>query len=170
MVEIIFDTIDKGGVILVFLFGLSVYAWFLAVKKYFFLKKKDTVIASTYADLMKNRSTTQRQRLFKPAQLTYYHLLDKNTGVIKTISILAPLLGLLGTVNGMMRTFSIIKLFGSANPVLMADGISEALVTTQAGLITAFPIILGLNYLNNRIKEIKESFEKIELKIKKEVL
>jgi len=61
----------------------------------------------------------------------------------------APLLGLLGTVTGMMRTFDVITLYGNQNPVLMADGISEALITTQSGLIIAFPLLL----LNNRMVE-----------------
>ncbi|MCL2207565.1 MAG: MotA/TolQ/ExbB proton channel family protein [Fibromonadales bacterium] len=61
----------------------------------------------------------------------------------------APLWGLLGTVTGMVRTFDVITLYGNQNPVLMADGISEALITTQSGLIIAFPLIL----LNNRMVE-----------------
>jgi hypothetical protein len=54
----------------------------------------------------------------------------------------APLFGLLGTVTGMVRTFKVITVYGNQNPVLMADGISEALITTQSGLIIAFPILL----------------------------
>ncbi|MDR0516175.1 MAG: MotA/TolQ/ExbB proton channel family protein [Fibromonadaceae bacterium] len=61
----------------------------------------------------------------------------------------APLLGLLGTVTGMVQTFKIITIYGNQNPALMADGISEALITTQSGLIVAFPIML----LNNRLAE-----------------
>ncbi|MCL2282758.1 MAG: MotA/TolQ/ExbB proton channel family protein [Fibromonadales bacterium] len=61
----------------------------------------------------------------------------------------APLLGLLGTVTGMVRTFDVITLYGNQNPVLLADGISEALITTQSGLIIAFPLLL----LNNRLVE-----------------
>lgn len=61
----------------------------------------------------------------------------------------APLLGLLGTVTGMVSTFNVITIYGNQNPVLMADGISEALITTQSGLIIAFPLLL----LNNRLVE-----------------
>jgi hypothetical protein len=61
----------------------------------------------------------------------------------------APLLGLLGTVTGMVQTFKVITIYGNQNPVLMADGISEALITTQSGLIIAFPLLL----LNNRLAE-----------------
>ncbi|MDR1829873.1 MAG: MotA/TolQ/ExbB proton channel family protein [Candidatus Fibromonas sp.] len=61
----------------------------------------------------------------------------------------APLLGLLGTVTGMVQTFEVITVYGNQNPVLMADGISEALITTQSGLIIAFPLLL----LNHRLAE-----------------
>jgi biopolymer transport protein ExbB len=61
----------------------------------------------------------------------------------------APLLGLLGTVTGMVQTFKVITIYGNQNPVLMADGISEALITTQSGLVIAFPIML----LNQKLSE-----------------
>lgn len=61
----------------------------------------------------------------------------------------APLLGLLGTVTGMVETFEVITVYGNQNPVLMADGISEALITTQSGLVIAFPLLL----LNHRLAE-----------------
>jgi biopolymer transport protein ExbB len=62
----------------------------------------------------------------------------------------APLLGLLGTVAGMVHTFRVITDFGIDNPHLMAEGISIALLTTQAGLAVAFPAMLFLNHLLNR--------------------
>ncbi|GHV14787.1 hypothetical protein AGMMS49938_11530 [Fibrobacterales bacterium] len=62
----------------------------------------------------------------------------------------APLLGLLGTVTGMVQTFKIITIYGNQNPVLMADGISEALITTQSGLIIAFPIMLLSQRLSDK--------------------
>lgn len=66
------------------------------------------------------------------------------------------MLGLLGTVSGMVHTFETIQLFGFGNPVLLADGISEALLTTQAGLLVAFPLMLAYNYLEGRIELIND--------------
>lgn len=60
---------------------------------------------------------------------------------------IAPLLGLLGTVIGMVQTFRVIMVFGIGNPSLTAEGISVALLTTQAGLIAAFPSMFFHNYL-----------------------
>jgi biopolymer transport protein ExbB len=62
----------------------------------------------------------------------------------------APLLGLLGTVVGMIQTFDVITTFGVGNPALTAEGISVALLTTEAGLIVAFPGLLLHNFINNR--------------------
>ncbi|MBD3240644.1 MAG: hypothetical protein GF331_08680 [Chitinivibrionales bacterium] len=62
----------------------------------------------------------------------------------------APLLGLLGTVFGMIRTFSIIMEFGVGNPNLLSEGISVSLLTTQAGLLVAFPCLLFHNVLQDR--------------------
>ncbi len=62
--------------------------------------------------------------------------------LIKVVSAVAPLMGLLGTVTGMINTFQIITLFGTGDPKMMASGISEALVTTMLGLLTAIPLLL----------------------------
>jgi biopolymer transport protein ExbB len=69
--------------------------------------------------------------------------------VVKTVSVVAPLLGLLGTVTGMIQTFQAITLFGAGDPKMMAGGISEALVTTMLGLMTAIPLVLLYDTLSN---------------------
>jgi biopolymer transport protein ExbB/TolQ len=71
----------------------------------------------------------------------------------------APLLGLLGTVTGMVSTFEVITLYGNQNPVLMADGISEALISTQSGLLIAFPLTLMKQRLDERIEILKQEME-----------
>ncbi len=62
--------------------------------------------------------------------------------LVKVVSAVAPLLGLLGTVTGMIQTFQAITLFGAGDPKMMAGGISEALVTTMLGLTVAIPLVL----------------------------
>ena len=71
--------------------------------------------------------------------------LERGTGLIKLLAATAPLLGLLGTVTGMIVTFQSISLFGTGDPKLMAGGISQALVTTVLGLIVAIPLLFGHN-------------------------
>ena len=68
--------------------------------------------------------------------------LERFLWLVKTVSVVAPLLGLLGTVTGMIQTFQAITLFGAGDPKMMAGGISEALVTTMLGLTTAIPLVL----------------------------
>lgn len=70
-------------------------------------------------------------------------LLTRGEALLKLLAGVAPLLGLLGTVTGMIATFQSISLFGAGDPRLMADGISQALVTTALGLIVAIPLLLA---------------------------
>lgn len=80
--------------------------------------------------------------------------LSRNLTIIKIISVVAPLMGLLGTVTGMIVTFQAITLFGTGDPKLMAGGISTALVTTVQGLVVAIPMTLLYAILNTRSKNV----------------
>ena len=77
------------------------------------------------------------------------------------LAAVAPLLGLLGTVTGMIGTFDMITLHGTGNPKLLSGGIKEALVTTQMGLIVAIPCILAGNYLSSKAVGIVTRFEEL---------
>jgi biopolymer transport protein ExbB len=73
---------------------------------------------------------------------------------LKIISVVAPLMGLLGTVTGMIQTFQAITLFGTGDPTLMAGGISQALVTTVLGLTVAIPMVLLHTIVSGRSRRI----------------
>ena len=79
---------------------------------------------------------------------------EKRLGLIKLFAGIAPLMGLLGTVTGMIMTFQSITLFGTGNPAIMAGGISQALVTTVLGLVCAIPLLLIHNFLNDKAQNI----------------
>lgn len=68
--------------------------------------------------------------------------LTRNIAIVQVISVVAPLMGLLGTVIGMIQTFQAITLFGTGDPKIMASGISTALMTTVLGLCVAIPTVL----------------------------
>ena len=85
--------------------------------------------------------------------------LEKNLSVIKLLAAVAPLLGLLGTVIGMIETFQAITLFGTGDPKLMAGGISQALVTTMLGLIAAVPLLFVHNILDSRSRAFSQIYE-----------
>ena len=74
--------------------------------------------------------------------------------LVKTVSVISPLLGLLGTVTGMIQTFQAITLFGAGDPKMMAGGISQALVTTMLGLIVAIPLVLLSDTLANSTRKV----------------
>ena len=75
-------------------------------------------------------------------------------GVLETVAAVSPLLGLLGTVIGMMRVFATISAAGLGNPETLSSGISEAMVTTAAGLIIGIPALVAYNWLNGRADRI----------------
>ena len=86
-------------------------------------------------------------------------VLEQNLSTIKLLAAVAPLLGLLGTVVGMIETFQSITLFGTGDPKLMAGGISQALVTTMLGLIAAVPLLFIHNILESRSRNITQVYE-----------
>ena len=85
--------------------------------------------------------------------------LERFLWLVKTVSVVAPLMGLLGTVTGMIQTFQAITLFGAGDPKMMAGGISEALVTTMLGLVTAIPLVLLHATLANSTRRINDVLE-----------
>lgn len=91
--------------------------------------------------------------------------LDKHLDTLAVLAGAAPLLGLLGTVTGMISMFESITRFGTGDPKLLAGGISEALVTTEVGLIIAIPVLLIHNFLRNRRNHIQADMEMYAMKI-----
>ncbi len=81
--------------------------------------------------------------------------LDKHLAAIAVLSAVAPPLGLLGTVIGMMQTFDVITMYGTGNTRAMAGGISVALITTQTGLMVSIPGIYMSGWLNGRSQNLK---------------
>ncbi|MFT7409597.1 MAG: biopolymer transport protein ExbB [Oleispira sp.] len=80
--------------------------------------------------------------------------LEKAQSMIKLFAAIAPLLGLLGTVTGMIATFQAITNFGTGDPKLMAGGISQALITTVLGLVAAIPLLLSHNVVSSQSKRL----------------
>ena len=85
--------------------------------------------------------------------------MEKGSHIVAVMAAAAPLLGLLGTVTGMVSTFEVITLYGNQNPVLMADGISEALISTQSGLLVAFPLTLLKQRLDERVEILTQELQ-----------
>jgi biopolymer transport protein ExbB len=93
------------------------------------------------------------------------HDLERFLGMLGTIAAISPLLGLLGTVTGMIRTFKAITVAGVGNPTAMAGGIAEALITTAAGLLVAIPALVAYRYLRGRVDALVIQMEKESIKL-----
>ncbi len=131
------EYIDRGGVIVYILIALNVIGWSLMIYKfveYLLLRSKISNIA---------------QRLKASTKSLDEWILDRERGLstIKIIASIAPLLGLLGTVVGVLNAFDKISQKGLNDPSIFANGISVALITTVAGLVVAIPHYIGYNYL-----------------------
>lgn len=93
------------------------------------------------------------------------HELERYLNPLGTIAAITPLLGLLGTVIGMVKVFAAITTHGVGNPGVLAGGISEALITTAAGLSVAIPALMGYRYLRGRVDGLVVEMEKEAMKL-----
>lgn len=95
------------------------------------------------------------------------HDLERNLPTLGTIANITPLLGLLGTVIGMIKVFSAITTFGVGDPQALAEGISEALVTTAAGLSVGIPSLLFYRYFRSKVGTLAVDMEQQALRFMK---
>lgn len=93
------------------------------------------------------------------------HELERYLNSLGTVAAVTPLLGLLGTVIGMIKVFSVITTEGVGNPTVLAGGISEALITTAAGLSVAIPSLMFYRFLRGRVEELVVIMEQEAIKL-----
>ena len=93
------------------------------------------------------------------------HDLERFLNTLGTIASITPLLGLLGTVIGMIKVFTVITAQGVGDPAILAEGISEALITTAAGLTVAIPSLMFYRYFRGRVDELVVTMEQEALKM-----
>ncbi len=120
------------------------------------------IIAAVAANHSKNREVAE-----KDVKEVILHLVPRLERHLTTLSVLAaaaPLLGLLGTVSGLIAMFQVITQHGVNDPKLLAGGIGEALIATETGLLIAIPTLLGHNWLANRVDHIVSDMEFYALK------
>jgi biopolymer transport protein ExbB len=108
---------------------------------------------------------SQIEEVLHEAILAEVPALESRLSVLSVGAAIAPLLGLLGTVTGMIHTFRLITIFGSGDARMLSGGISEALVTTEAGLIVAIPLLLLHAVLARRVRAITDGLERGALTI-----
>ncbi|MBN2375470.1 MAG: MotA/TolQ/ExbB proton channel family protein, partial [Sedimentisphaerales bacterium] len=125
-------------------------------------RKSSTVVTRILRACLSRRGagTSAMEDAIQEAILHEVPRLERFLSGIAILAGVAPLLGLLGTVTGMINTFNAITVFGSGQPRLMAGGISEALVTTAAGLVIAIPILLVHGWLSGRAERLVADSER----------
>ncbi|NKC13513.1 MAG: MotA/TolQ/ExbB proton channel family protein [Gammaproteobacteria bacterium] len=93
------------------------------------------------------------------------HELERYLNLLGTVAAITPLLGLLGTVIGMIKVFTVITVHGVGNPEVLAEGISQALITTAAGISVAIPSLLFYRHLQRKIDDLVITMEQEALKM-----
>jgi biopolymer transport protein ExbB len=93
------------------------------------------------------------------------HEMERYLNTLGTVAAITPLLGLLGTVIGMIKVFTAIRLEGTGNAAVLAGGISEALITTAAGLTVAIPSLFFYRFFQRKVDELVISMEQEALKL-----
>ncbi|TCB51401.1 MotA/TolQ/ExbB proton channel family protein [Acinetobacter sp. ANC 4779] len=109
------------------------------------------IFAAGYQSKNKNEQYARAQMETTASQEIGY--LEKNINFLGTLSAVAPLLGLLGTVLGIIESFLVIDLGTNSNPTLMIPGISKALITTAAGMFIAIPALFAYRYFQRLVQE-----------------
>lgn len=113
--------------------------------------------------LRNGRPKDEIEKALEDASAHELAVLEKGLPVLATIAMIAPLLGFLGTVTGMINSFEALASQGLNNPAAVAQGISEALITTAAGLIIAIPIQMVYNYFVTRVNSLVRNMESAAL-------
>ena len=153
------DRINQGGIVGYCIIGLGIIGLLIAIVRFIGLSTASRKVA---AQLKRESASTDNplgrvmaayesnadadtetiELKLSEAALKEMPGLTKGLLFIKVISVVAPLMGLLGTVTGMIKTFQVITLYGAGDPKMMAGGISQALMTTVLGLVVAIPMVL----------------------------
>ncbi|MDX9963229.1 MotA/TolQ/ExbB proton channel family protein [Desulfobacter postgatei] len=192
--ELMTDLIRTGGVVMVPLVILSLVMWLLIIERVFFFRRlyKKNMNSSTALCLVRE-NTLPDPKMYRGAVsllVTEFignrsgspqldrHLLDaavarinrrmtRSLAVIGVLAAMAPLMGLLGTVTGMISTFDVLAIFGTGNAKAMAGGISESLITTQTGLIVAIPGLYMKVFLDRRAEHLSWRIQRMGLYLKR---
>ena len=153
------DRINQGGIVGYCIIGLGIVGLLIAIVRFVGLSNDSRKVAAqlkrdsastdnplgrVMAAYESNRGSDTETIELKLSEAALKEMpgLTKGLLLIKVISVVAPLMGLLGTVTGMIKTFQVITLYGAGDPKMMAGGISQALMTTVLGLVVAIPMVL----------------------------
>lgn len=158
--ESVRDFIATGGDVLYIVASVLLLMWVLMLEKYLFLlteypKIRNTVIANW--DARQDTTSWYAHRIRDAWISQTSNKLDARMILIKTLVAMCPLVGLLGTVTGMIQVFETMGNQGTGNPRLMAEGISMATIPTMAGMVAALSGVFFSTRIEARVKMAKEA-------------
>lgn len=167
-----------GKIDIIILILLSIYSWYIIFSKYFSLKeieKKNRIVGNLITSgkkiislrcplfnlIRKGEKIIERKGKIDEKEMEKLFIKETNKlkiglSALATIASVAPFLGLLGTVWGLLRAFNSISITGSASVRVVSSGVAEALITTVIGLIVAIPAAVGYNYYQEKTERIKD--------------
>ncbi len=153
---------EQGGSTLVAILIASILLWvFIAERYWFHWRQLPTLRGQLRDEWLQSRPTIGKLRMphLRAIVADLKSQADRNLQTLQALTGILPLLGLLGTVSGMIKVFDVITVFGTGNTRGMAAGISEALVTTMAGLFTALSGMYFVSNLEHRSEDLAREFE-----------
>ncbi len=153
---------DQGGYTLWAILVASILLWILIVERYWSHARELPRFRAQLLSEWQARKAMGAYQSFNRIQALVGDLraeASRNLPALNALTTILPLLGLLGTVSGMIKVFDVITVFGTGNTRGMASGISEALVTTMAGLFTALSGLYFVSDLENRADDMARRFE-----------
>ncbi|WP_300318416.1 MotA/TolQ/ExbB proton channel family protein [Idiomarina sp.] len=158
--ESIRDFLATGGDVLYIVMGVLFLMWVLMIERYWYLtgafpKLRNEIIAKW--DARKDTTSWYAHRIREAWISEANDKLNARILLIKTCVALCPLVGLLGTVTGMITVFEIMAVQGTGNPRLMASGISMATIPTMAGMVAALSGMFFATRLESKVRRAKES-------------
>ncbi|MCC6207830.1 MAG: MotA/TolQ/ExbB proton channel family protein [Gammaproteobacteria bacterium] len=142
---------ERGGYVVVLILAVSCIMWSLIVERYWFITYSSRAHDRRMVEAWLKATEHSREWLRKAMLIEQHSLLQQFMPTIKVLTAILPLMGLFGTVTGMIKTFDAITLFGTGNIRGMAAGISEAMLTTMAGLVTALSGMYFISELQERV-------------------
>jgi biopolymer transport protein ExbB len=190
------DFLRAGGIVMAPLLVVSVVMWVLIINRSLFLRRlyRKNISRTLAGEYVKNNQIPDQTKYKGAITLLVTEFIKKRSGnsrvdsylldetvlllassfnkylaVIGVLAAIAPLLGLLGTVTGMITTFDIIAVFGTGNARAMAGGISQALITTQTGLLVAIPGLYMFSFLTRKADKLKQRISSVGIYLKRYV-
>lgn len=162
LINSIREFLDTGGVVLTVIAGVICLMWMLIFERlFFFLKRyqtvKDLIVESWENRVDRHSWNAEQIRVAQISRVT--EMLKKNVKLIQSLVVLCPLLGLLGTVTGMIEVFDVMAISGSGNARSMASGVSRATIPTMAGMVGSLSGVFMVTWLERKTKRRTQQME-----------